>query len=128
MVLLGNIHEIDLPSEVVRQGAGYEPNYNLNRQNNVVREKREPGLWNAIAPFLNDLAPFEAEPGDETPSNATAARTQARSVIRRVFDPNRPRPLVATTSIQAPQDREVTEKKREQAVEGHKLLLSRLAA
>lgn len=128
MVLLGRLHELDLPTNVLRAGAGYQSSYNLNRQNNVVREWREQDLWQAIAPYLNELAPFEAESSGAIPGAESEPVHPARGVTRRVFDPNRPRPqVVSTSSLAPPPDPEVTEKKREQAVEGHKALLANLA-
>ena len=46
--LLSDVREVDIPIERVRDAAGFEPSYSMNRQALVPREQREAGVWEIV--------------------------------------------------------------------------------
>ncbi len=54
MIFLSNVRPVSIPLQTVIAGAGFDPGYHITRQAIVPREDREPGLWRAIRPYLDE--------------------------------------------------------------------------
>jgi hypothetical protein len=54
MIFLTDARPVSIPLQAVIAGAGFDPGYHITRQAIVPREDREPGLWRAIRPYLEE--------------------------------------------------------------------------